>query len=296
MEDPYALLKIRRDATQDEVKRAHRRLAQEFHPDVNHDPRAQEQFKKITWAYSVLSHKGKRRMYDQGFDPFTGRPLNEEYPPPTPPPTPPKPPWSPRRPRRTSKVFSGLAATAVLAVIAGVIFIIVSPAAPASSAATTTPQPFTQPPAQASATAQAAQINDLLNATAVTTKPLIAALHYVSECRGGSSVVGTIKAVADRYRAEYYRASSLNTGQLPNGAALKNDLINALASSAWADLYFVEWAQQREAPGCAGLGAAAYNKAAAYAAKANAAKESFVHLWNPITSSDRLPSRSAGDI
>jgi molecular chaperone DnaJ len=64
------LLKIRRDATQDEVKRAYRRLARELHPDVNPDPETQERFKEITQAYEVLSDTDKRRMYDMGMDPF----------------------------------------------------------------------------------------------------------------------------------------------------------------------------------------------------------------------------------
>ena len=125
---------------------------------------------------------------------------------------------------------------------------------------------------------------------------MVTALQDVRECYAIGSAVRTINAVADRYRAEYYQAYRLDTGRLPNGAALKNDLISAFASSAWADLYFVEWAQQREAPGCAALGAAAYNKGAGYAAKANTTKDAFAHLWNPIATSDGFPSRSAGDI
>ena len=70
MADYYSLLKIRRDATQDEVKRAYRRLARELHPDVNPDPETQERFKEITQAYEVLSDTDKRRMYDMGVDPF----------------------------------------------------------------------------------------------------------------------------------------------------------------------------------------------------------------------------------
>jgi molecular chaperone DnaJ len=69
-EDYYGLLGIRRDASQDEIKRAYRRLARELHPDVNPDPETQEKFKEITQAYEVLGDTEKRQMYDMGGDPF----------------------------------------------------------------------------------------------------------------------------------------------------------------------------------------------------------------------------------
>ncbi|HLI37993.1 MAG TPA: DnaJ domain-containing protein, partial [Streptosporangiaceae bacterium] len=68
--DYYAVLGVRRDAGQDEIKRAYRRLARELHPDINPDPETQERFKEITQAYEVLSDADKRQMYDMGGDPF----------------------------------------------------------------------------------------------------------------------------------------------------------------------------------------------------------------------------------
>jgi molecular chaperone DnaJ len=68
--DYYAVLGVRRDASQEEIKKAYRRLARELHPDVNPDPHTQERFKEITQAYEVLSDAEKRQMYDLGGDPF----------------------------------------------------------------------------------------------------------------------------------------------------------------------------------------------------------------------------------
>ncbi len=69
--DYYATLGVRRDASQEEIKKAYRRLARELHPDINPDPETQERFKEITQAYEVLSDTSKRQMYDLGADPFS---------------------------------------------------------------------------------------------------------------------------------------------------------------------------------------------------------------------------------
>ncbi|MGH2677320.1 MAG: molecular chaperone DnaJ [Actinomycetota bacterium] len=63
--DLYGVLGLTRDATQEDIKRAYRRLAREHHPDVNHqDPEAERRFKEINLAYQTLSDPAKRRQYD----------------------------------------------------------------------------------------------------------------------------------------------------------------------------------------------------------------------------------------
>jgi DnaJ-class molecular chaperone len=80
--DPYAVLGVARTASEDEIRKAYRKLARKFHPDVNpNDRKAEERFKDISFAYEVLSDKEKRARYDefgeqsfaQGFDPAQAR-------------------------------------------------------------------------------------------------------------------------------------------------------------------------------------------------------------------------------
>ena len=68
--DYYKILGIKKDATDGEIKKAYRKLALKWHPDKNPNNReeAEEKFKKINEAYSVLSDKNKRRQYDKGGD------------------------------------------------------------------------------------------------------------------------------------------------------------------------------------------------------------------------------------
>jgi molecular chaperone DnaJ len=65
MADYYELLGVSRDVDADSLKKAYRRLARQYHPDVNKDPAAEERFKEIGRAYEVLSDPQARARYDQ---------------------------------------------------------------------------------------------------------------------------------------------------------------------------------------------------------------------------------------
>ncbi|MEY4505034.1 MAG: hypothetical protein RL154_1331 [Pseudomonadota bacterium] len=74
----YETLEIKSDATEEEVKKAFRRLARKYHPDINKTPEAEEKFKEINAAYEVLSDKEKRKQYDAyGDDMFGGQSFHD---------------------------------------------------------------------------------------------------------------------------------------------------------------------------------------------------------------------------
>jgi curved DNA-binding protein len=68
----YETLGVSSTATEAEIKKAYRKLARQYHPDVNKDPEAEEKFKEINAAYEVLSDKEKRAKYDQFGDSMFG--------------------------------------------------------------------------------------------------------------------------------------------------------------------------------------------------------------------------------
>ena len=71
--DYYEVLGVSRDSSAEEIKKAYRKLALQYHPDHNNEPDAEEKFKELSEAYGVLSDRDKRARYDRGgFDGLDG--------------------------------------------------------------------------------------------------------------------------------------------------------------------------------------------------------------------------------
>jgi DnaJ-class molecular chaperone len=74
MRDPYDVLGVSRQASEAEIKKAFRKLAKEFHPDQNKDPKAGAKFAEVNSAYEILGDAAKRKQFDRGEIDAEGKP------------------------------------------------------------------------------------------------------------------------------------------------------------------------------------------------------------------------------
>ena len=75
MSDPYITLGVARDANANDIKKAYRKLAKQYHPDQNQsDPKAQEKFARINAAYEIIGDAAKRKSFDHGEIDAEGKP------------------------------------------------------------------------------------------------------------------------------------------------------------------------------------------------------------------------------
>jgi serine/threonine protein kinase len=199
-----------------------------------------------------------------------------------------------------------LAAAAVVVVAAGAASGVAlskqsTPARPAAAlpavSTRATPSRSSSPTPSGLASEQAAALSALLTSSAAARTALHDAVRQVDACTSLATAVGQLQGVVNQRAGEYSRASSLPTSALPDGTAVKSELIGALGSSLKADRDYLTWAQQQQAGGCTPSNqSSAYNAADGASQLANTAKEAFVQVWNPVAAKFGIKPDSARSI
>ena len=199
-----------------------------------------------------------------------------------------------------------LAAAAVVVVAVGVAsgVALSKQSSPARSAAAlpaassrSTPSRSPSPAASGLAPEQAAALDMLLTSSAAARTALHDAVRQVDACTNLASAVSQLQGVVNQRVGENTRASSLPTSALPDGTAVKSELIGALSSSLKADRDYLTWAQQQQAGGCTPSNqSSAYNAAVGASQLANTAKAAFIQVWNPVAARYGIKPESARSI
>ena len=167
-------------------------------------------------------------------------------------------------------------------------------AAPSAASLRGTPSPS---PASPLAAEQAAALNMLLTSSAAARTSLHDAVTQVRGCTNLANAVRQLQGVVNQRAGEYSQASALPTSALPDGAAMKTELIAALSSSLQADRDYLNWARHQRPGGCTPSDqSSAYNAANGASQVANTAKEAFVQVWNPVAARYGIKPESARSI
>jgi hypothetical protein len=201
-----------------------------------------------------------------------------------------------------------LAAGAVVAVAAAVASGVAlsggsAPAHPAAATPTPTASSsypsLSSPSAAASPSApeQAAALGALLTSSAAARTALHNAVTQVGACTNLPGAVSQLQAVVNRRAGQYDRASTVPTAALPDGTQVKSKLLAALGSSLTADRDYLSWARQQLTGGCTPTSqSSAYNAAFIASQRADAAKQAFVQVWNPVAARYGIARESPRDI
>jgi hypothetical protein len=155
------------------------------------------------------------------------------------------------------------------------------------------------PPAASSAAgqdaqAQAAAINALLNESSTTRTQLAPAITQVDACGDFDSAGKMFDQIVLDRAGQVEQGKALAVDKLENGPALRDELVQALQFSLEADRHFSSWLKNVR-DGCSGQAPheTEYGAAQASSVNANAHKQSFIQLWNPVASKYGLPNRTA---
>jgi serine/threonine protein kinase len=212
----------------------------------------------------------------------------------------------PRHPRHRPGAIRLILALAAVGIAAAVVAGVVLSGGPArgrpgvsSSPVTAARSPSSVPSSSSAftlASSQAAAVNDLLRSSAATRKALQGAVSEAGDCTDLSSAISQIQNAVDQRNTEYIQASALSTSALADGTIMKTDLIAALRNSLDADRDYLAWAQQQELGCVPAPQSSAYDAAYNADQQANAAKDAFVQVWNPIATQYGIQQEPPGSI
>jgi len=172
-----------------------------------------------------------------------------------------------------------------------------SPSLSSPSPSLSSPSAASSPPAPVTASQQAAALSTLLTSSAAARTALHNVVTQVGACTNLSGAISQLQAVANQRAGQYDRASALATAALPDGTQVKSKLMAALGSSLTADRDYLSWARQQLAGGCTSASqSSAYNAAFSASQRADAAKQAFVQVWNPVAARYGIAGESPSDI
>ena len=172
-----------------------------------------------------------------------------------------------------------------------------SPAASSPSPSAASPSATSSPSGPAPASQQAAALAALLTSSGAARTALHNAVNQVGSCTNLSGAVSQLQAVVNQRAGQYGRASALPASALPDGPQVKSKLMAALGSSLTADRDYLSWARQQLAGGCTPTSrSSAYDAAFSASQRADAAKQAFVQVWNPVAARYGIAQESPRDI